>query len=230
MSAQERNICPADFQDRLTFIGGVNRYDEPMFKLVWSQYETYTAGGVWSVDEKYYMGYRQLLAGSGEPCWTLMGWHAPEEYGTPERWYVDNYDESTGLQILGEYPYFGRYEVMYNLRWNSMEDDKLTFHTMPLNNFLLDTVMPIILAAKDISYEKRKAAYEKMRAREEAEKLGEIERHLRDKAVPFGGNGISFSRQGIRSTIVDQKMIEMQRMWNQLAKAARELPIGSSTK
>jgi hypothetical protein len=229
MSAQERNICPADFQDRLTFIGGVNRYDEPNFKLVWAQYETYTAGGVWSVDEQYYRGYRQLLAGSGEPCWTLMQYHAPEEYGTPESYYVQNYDSDTGLQILGEYPHSGRWEVLYNLRWNSMENDRLTFHTMPLNNFLLDTVMPIILAAKDISYEKRKAAYEEMRARDEAEKLSEIERHLRDKAVPFT-QGVSFSRQGIRSTIVDQKMIEMQRMWNQLAKAARDLPVGPSTK
>jgi hypothetical protein len=229
MRVVERNICPQDFQDRLTYLGGMNRYDEPMFKLGWAQYETYVAGGVWSVDEQYYLGYRRLLSGSGEPCWTLFQWHSPEEYGSPESYYVQNYDEGTGLQILGEYPYSGRYEVLYNLRWHTMEDDRLTFHTMPLNNFLLDTVMPIILAAKDISYEKRKAAYEEMRAREEAEKLSEIERHLRDKAVPFT-QGVSFSRQGIRSTIVDQKMIEMQRMWNQLAKAARELPVGPSTK
>src|ERR1035438_2435222 len=87
----ERNLPPEDFQDRLTTVGGLNKYDEPNFKLAWAQTETYTAGGVWTVGEKQYSGYRQMLAASGEPCWALFQWHAAEEYGSPEAYYLENY-------------------------------------------------------------------------------------------------------------------------------------------
>src|ERR1700690_412130 len=107
--AQERNYPPEEFQENLTRLGGVNRYDDPMFKRFWAQTETRRSGSTWSVDEATFTGYRDLLAGSGEPCWLLMQWHAPEEYGSPEAYYVANYDEESGLQLLGEYPYSGRY-------------------------------------------------------------------------------------------------------------------------
>jgi hypothetical protein len=227
---REINLCPAYYQDRLTHIGGVNRYDEPNFKLVWAQYETYVAGGIWSVDEEYFKGYRRLLLGSGEPCWTLLQWHDAIEYGTPESYYVANYDESSGLQNLGEYPYNGRYEVLYNLRWHEMEDNRLTFKTMPLNNTLLDTILPIMLMARGISWMKTKAAAMELQRQEEEEKTRMIERHLQDNAPAFGGSAVSFTRQGVRSTEIDKRMIEMQRMWNQLAKAAAEMPKGMSTR
>ena len=212
----ERNQPPEDFNERLKFIGGINRYDEANFKLGWAQTITFRAGGVWSVDEKYYLGYRDLLAGSGEPCWALLQWHAPEEYGSPEGYYVTNYDETTGLQILGEYPYSGRYEVLYNLRWNEIEGGKITFHTMPLNNSVFDQVAKIVAIAKDISIERTKAAYLAARQAEEDAKLGDVERHLRDKETPFVQGAVSFTRQGIRSTVIDRKMVEMQRAWSQM--------------
>jgi hypothetical protein len=227
---RESNICPAYYQDRLTHVGGVNRYDEPNFKLVWAQYETYVAGGVWSVDEEYFKGYRRLLLASGEPCWALLQWHDAVEYGTPESYYVMNYDRDTGLQILGEYPYSGRYEVLYNLRWYEMENDRLTFHTMPLNNTLVDTVLPIILMARNISWEKTKAAHMALMQKEEDEKTRMIERHLRDNAAPFGGSAVSFARQGVRSTEIDRRVAEMSKVWNSLARSAAQLPKGMSTK
>lgn len=230
---KEMNLPPQEFQDQITYLGGINRYDQPNFILWWSQYGhgegSFRAGGVWSVDEQYYLGYRDLLRGSGEPCWTLGQWHGPEEYGTPEQYYVLNHDETTGLQTLGEYPYFGRYEVLYNLRWHTMEDDKLTFHTLPLNTTTFDAIVPIILSARDISIERRKAAWLAAREQEEKEKLGDIERHLIDKALPFTGQ-ISYTRQGIRSTIIDQKVLAMQRNWSQITANARAMRPGMTTK
>lgn len=218
----ERNLPPEDFQERLTFVGGVNKYDEPLFKIGWAQYETYTAGGVFSVDEAYFLGYRQLLSGSGEPCWALFQWHSPEEYGSPEYYYISNYDETTGLQQLGEYPYSGRYELMYHLRWHEVEDGKLTFHTMPLNNSVFDRVAQIVQIAKDISVEKIKAAYLAAKEAEKEENRLDIERHLRDHELPFAGSSVSFTRQGIRSTVIDKKMMDMQRRWSQLANSAKQ--------
>jgi len=152
-------IAPEEFQERLTEIGGVNRYDEPNFVLVWSQgggpNATYRAGADWAgEDQVSYRGYRDLLIGGGVPCWALLQWHDAIEYGTPELYYVQNYDEDSGLQTLGEYPYFGRYQMLYNLRWSEMRNGKMFFEMMPLNTFLLDTVVPIITQAKDISWEK----------------------------------------------------------------------------
>lgn len=222
LNGPERNLPPEEFQDRLTFVGGVNKYDEPNFKIGWAQYETFTAGGVWSVDERYYKGYRQLLAGSGEPCWTLFQWKAPEEFGSPEAFYIANYDESTGLQILGEYPYSGTYSVLYNLRWNEIVNGRIEFHTLPLNTRVFDVVAQIIALAKDISIERTRAAYLAAKEAERRANVVETERHLLDRSIPFSGGAVSYTRQGIRSTVIDAKMRRMQQRWNSLAKSAAQ--------
>lgn len=227
---REVNICPENYAERLRFIGGENRYGDPNFKLVWAQYETFIAGGIWSVDEQYYKGYRRLLLGSGEPCWTLLQWHDAIEYGTPESYYVQHYDNESGLQLLGEYPYSGRYEVLFNLRWHEFENGRLSLHTMPLSMTTIERVMPIVLMARGISWMKTKAAAEELRRREEDEKTRMIERHLQDNAPAFGGSSVSFIRQGVRSTEIDRRMIEMRNAWNRLARAAAELPKGMSTR
>ena len=71
------NLCPEEFQERLTDIGGVNPYDEPNFLLVWSQgggeHSTYRAGGAWNIEGlPSFKGYRDLLVGGGVPCWALF--------------------------------------------------------------------------------------------------------------------------------------------------------------
>lgn len=225
----EHNWVPEYFQDRLTYVGGVNRYDEPNFRLAWAQTETHIAGGVWTVDEARFSGYRHVLTGSGEPCWSLLQWHAPEEYGSPESYYVTNYDEASGFQVNGEYPYSGRYEILYNMRYYERVGDKLEFRTMSLNNYVFDRVVPVILLARGVSAERRKAAALAAREEEERAKLGDVERHLRDHAIPFSG-GVSFTRQGVRSTAVDQKALELQRSWNLLASSAREFRSGMQTR
>lgn len=224
----ERNLVPPEFQSYLTQLGGVNKYDEPNFKLAWAQTETAVRGGIWSVDEQTFKGYRRLLVGSGEPCWMLMQWHAPEEYGSPEGYYVQNYDEESGLQILGEYPYQGRYEVLYHLRWNEMIDGKLVLHSFPVATWMLDMIVPIVIAAKNVSMEKRRAAYLDAREKDEADKLAEVERHLQDKSVPFT-NSVSYTRQGIRSTIIDQRQLALHREWSSLQSAARKFRLGLQT-
>jgi hypothetical protein len=234
MERREVNIVPREYAEWLTHLGGRNRYDQPNFILWWNQYGGeeggYRAGGRWSVDEAHYVGYRTLLRGDGSPCWCLGMFHEAVEYGTPESYYVQNYDEETGLQVLGEYPYQGRYELLYALKYWERIDDKIVTHSMPLNYVTFERLIPIIQRAKEISWEKTKAAHQALLAKDEEEKERMIERHLHDKAVPFGGGNVSYSRQGIRSTIIDQKMIELQRYWNQLQQSAAKLPRGHSTR
>lgn len=225
----ERNMPPEQFQRRLTELGGLTKYDSPRFRIWWSQYGygdgSYRAGGTWSVGEAYRSGYRDLLRGSNEPCWTLGMWHDAIEYGSPESYYVQNLDEETGLQQMGGYPYAGRVEVLFNLRWHERVGNRLEFHTMPLSTWTFDLVVPIIVKALELSAEKRIAACEEARRLDEEEKEHAIERKLRDNATPFTG-AVSYGRQGIRSTAIDKKMIELQREWTNLSNAAKKFRKG----
>src|SRR5665213_1467311 len=114
----EQYEAPEWFQDKLTDIGGVNQYDEPIFRVVWGQGGQpeclYRGGGAWHVEgQPSFTGYRDLLIGGGTPSWCLLQWHPAIHFGTPESYYVGNLDDDTNLQILGEYPYFGKYVMLY---------------------------------------------------------------------------------------------------------------------
>ena len=94
---REQYKCPAEFQDRLTRIGGINRYGEPNFIIVWGQSWTVRRGGTWEQDDgTYFRGYRDVLE-DGRPCWILKKWNAPEIYGSPMLWFLQNREESTAV-------------------------------------------------------------------------------------------------------------------------------------
>jgi len=224
----EMNMPPEAFQDRLTEIGGRNRYDDPIFRVWWAQYAhgdgSFRAGGSWSVDEAHFEGYRDVLRSHNEPCWALGMWHDASEYGVPESYYVQNYDEATGFQLMGEFPYSGRLELLYNLRWHEKVGDKLEFHTMPLTSWVFDMVVPIIMKAKEVSAEKRIAAFKESRKKDEDEKTAAIERQMRANALPFTDT-VSYTRQGIRSSVIDAKVRVMNQCWNEMSNAARAFKV-----
>ena len=225
--------CPEWFEQKLREVGGTNRYGGNNFLVRWAQGGQdecyYRAGGIWSGEGQIpYTGYRNLLLGGGTPSWMLLQWHPSEHYGTPEMWYMQNYDEASGLQTLGEYPYRGKYELLYNLRWSEKRGNTLYFEAMPLNSFLLRTVVPIIIAAKGISYEKTKAALLDQRAREDAIDVNNIEDVMRTSALPFKGAPVSYTKQGCRTSLVDKKIEQMTRNWNQIQRTAKSLGKGLS--
>jgi hypothetical protein len=229
----EQYEVPAWFQERLTEIGGVNIYDEPNFRCVWGQggqpEGLYRAGGAWNVDGQLsFQGYRDLLIGGGTPSWCLLQWHPAIHFGTPESYYVGNLDEETNLQILGEYPYSGKYVMLYNMCYRSMVQGKMKIEAMPLNSFVLDTVVPIILEAKDISYEKTMAAMKGLKEVEDKADCDMIEDVMRDSKMAFKGP-VSYARQGCRTSIIDRKMEQMQRHINTMVANAQVLGKGMST-
>ena len=222
-ASYEQYQCPDEFQERLNEVGGLNRYDEPNFILVWGQGGTpqalYRAGGIWTPpDQPTYRGYRDLLIGGGTPSWCLLQWQDPLEYGTPELYYVQNLDSDTGLQTLGEYPYHGRYRLLYNLRWMERQPNgSIRFEAMPLNSFLINTIVPIILMAKEISRDKVMAAMKDLHEKEERDMLAKIEDAIRDKALPFHGAPVSYQKQGCRTALVDKKIEQMLKYMNTIS-------------
>jgi hypothetical protein len=161
LPAIERRTCPEAFQERLTRAVGVNPYGEPLWKIVWGQTATFTAGGYWPHDG--FLGYRQLmlsngaLRGEGEPCWMVLEWRPPEKYGSPALYYFENRDEYTELQTLGEYPYRGRYEVAFKLTSQELRNGRLEVLHYQLDGFILDWLVPLLQTASKMSAAERQA-------------------------------------------------------------------------
>ena len=225
--------CPHEFQDRLTEVGGRNKYDQPNFLAVWGQGGQpeclYRSGGHWHADtEESFKGYRDLLVGGGTPSWLLMQWEDATTYGTPESYYVSTHDDETGMQDLGEYPYAGRYRMLYNMCWRDMSSGKMKIEAMPLNSFILETVVPIIMEARDISWAKTQAALKGIKEKEDESDLNMVEDAMRDASVAFKGP-TSYARQGCRTHFLDKKVEEMSRNWNRMVTNAKALGRGLSS-
>jgi hypothetical protein len=233
MDSYELYECPEWFQEKLTEIGGVNKFDEPLFRCVWGQGGQkeclYRAGGHWHAPNvPSYVGYRDLLLGGGTPAWLLLQWHDAIEFGTPESFYCSTHDDETNLQDLGEYAYFGKYAVLYNMSYRAMVDGKFVIEAMPLNSFVLDSIVPIILEAKEISWEKTKEALKGIKEQEDKEDMSKIEDAMYDSKVAFKGP-VSYARQGCRTHFLDKKVAEMTRNWNKMVANARMLGKGLSS-
>lgn len=225
--------CPQEFQDRLTEIGGVNKYDQPNFRIVWGQGGQleclYRSGGHWHSDtEASFKGYRDLLIGGGTPSWCLLQWRDAIQFGTPESFYVSTHDDETEMKDLGEYPYAGKYQLLYNMCWRDMSSGQMKIEAMPLNSFILDTVIPIILEARDISYEKTMASMKALKEVEDKKDTDMVEDAMRDAQLAFKGP-VSYARQGCRTSIIDKKVEQMSRHWNKMVTNARTLGRGLSS-
>jgi hypothetical protein len=172
----------------LTRHGGMNRYGEPNFIIAWGQSYFYTAGGMWPKPHgDGYFGYRKLplsnssFSGRGMPCWMILEWHPPEDYGTPAAYYYDNRDELTGLQTLGEYPFKGRYEIAYRLNSQEFRDGRMVVANYHLDGWILDMLIPCILEGQKMSMKQRLRKLRQDEERREAAQDAQIDDVLRDR-------------------------------------------------
>jgi hypothetical protein len=157
----ERLQCPPEFQARLTEVGGVNRYGQPNFRLAWAQTETVRQGGEWEAEGDWFRGYRDILLGDGLPHWMLLQWcdagkcvempHIPPE--SDVAFYAANKCTKTGLQLLGQYPYHGSYQIALQLIAKWAEKGQLFLHAFPLSTEIIEMMVPIIKASMLLSVE-----------------------------------------------------------------------------
>jgi hypothetical protein len=220
---KERLIrCPKVYQDYLARLGGKNRYGDPNFRIIWGQHETQRAGGIWEV-EGYpsFKGYRDLTIGGGQPCWILQMWHPPEEYGTPEYYYIQNEDEN-GYQTLGEYPYKGRYEILQRLVYTAMENGKFVIEPLTLSFHLLDILVGVAKEAKRMSKEKQIAVMKAASEAEEADLVRRIEDAMLNARMAFQGPVEAYGTVN-RTSLLDRKMEHIQRHMNEAMRNARKM-------
>lgn len=214
-----RQQCPPEFQQRVTDAGGVNKYDEPNFKIAWMGSETIRAGGVWENPDipgvQHYAGYRDVLADVEGEGWAIRQWMPPESvddlgtpiFGTPGKYYADNFDPSCGLQILAGYPYSGRYFTVFPLVYKEGNRTEI----MPLSALLIDVIIPIVVMAKEITLEHKKMVIAERKAREDEARVSQIEAAIRDASPAFGEIR---SAAGLSClSVVQKKVEEIERHW-----------------
>lgn len=207
----ERRQCPPEFVDRLIALGGLNRFGEPNWRVVWGQSEIEIVGGTWDVPKPgthfivnpkgelqempntmEVAEMREVLKYEGQACWVLERWFPPENYGTEFQWYTENADpKGSGLSLLGKYPDEGYYETCQRLITSEGR-------AVELNDAVLDYYVPMILKTHETTDAERKAARNKLRE-EEAEKEHARKVQMYVDAAP-DSRPKSFSGQGSKKS------------------------------
>lgn len=199
-------MVPEFFQDLITTRFGRNQFGGPNFKIVWGQTETYEMATPY--------GYRPKLMGNNDPCWMLVRWTPPEMYGTPEVYYALTADAETGLAMLGEYPEFGRYEILTKFlrREYNPDTQQLEIHTIPLDWNLIESLIPVMLASQEMTYWEQRAAIEQEEAEENARQVDMIASRLYDDLPMFYGP-MSYAGQRNRTALIDRKSEQIEKVW-----------------
>ena len=207
----ERLECPAEFQQWLTDIFGVNRFGEPLFKVAWGQTET--------IEYAMERGYAQKLIGHNKPCWMIMRWRPPEIFGTPEIYYRLNMDEETGLAIMGEYPDFGVYEPIVMLKSERFDPvaQEMIVETLPLDWDLIEKLVPMLEAAERLTPAEIAAAEEAIKAQENAEIVAEIADRM-DSALPSFYGPTSHAASLNKTALIDRRKQQIEHEWKRQGK------------
>jgi len=121
---RETHEAPAVVQERVTRAGGVNRYGEPNFRVVWGGSRLAWIGGRWTDRDAHGNVTRETVELRRVPKylpldrWHLERWLPPEAYGSPDEWYETTVETENGIRIpaLGPYPSRGEYEHCFTLQ------------------------------------------------------------------------------------------------------------------
>lgn len=120
---------------------GTNLYDEPLFRIVWSDSRTDLIGGKWPDGASE---YRECPRYPGLHNWVLEVWKSPVEYaGTPAEYHATQWDAESGLLTCGPYPTRGEYVMVY------------TFPFEPTIT-MVETIITAIKLSRDLTPGQRK--------------------------------------------------------------------------
>jgi hypothetical protein len=147
-------------------------------------------------------------------------WKPASFYGSPESYYLNTWDQASRLYATGEYPWRGRYEPVQPFMQHEYKNGKLIIQHMELNHFLIDKLLPILLAFQKLTKEQQEAARRYEEEQERKREVAEIADRMAD-AMPAYLGPVSFSRQGIRTSLLDRKMQAIQKHWDRLFKGGK---------
>ncbi|MGB6483244.1 MAG: hypothetical protein WBE86_07130 [Candidatus Acidiferrales bacterium] len=121
---RETHDAPASLQLRLARAGGLNRYGESNFRVVWGWSRLTWIGGKWTDTDAHGNAMREIIELREVPKyfpfdrWHIERWLPPETYGSPQEWYAQTVEREDGISIpaLGPYPQRGEYEHCFTLQ------------------------------------------------------------------------------------------------------------------
>jgi hypothetical protein len=131
---RETHETPTAVQERATRAGGVNRYGEPNFRVVWGGARLAWIGGRWTDRDAHGNTIREKIELRRVPKylpenrWHIERWMPAESYGSPEQWLEQTTEIEDGVRVaaLGPYPSRGDYEHCFTLESASGEFIPLT--------------------------------------------------------------------------------------------------------
>ena len=120
---RETHEAPASVQARIRQSGGINRYGEPNFRVVWGGSRLTWIGGRWTDRDAHGNVVREAIELRQVPKylpldrWHIERWSPPESYGSPETWREQTTETEDGVRVpaLGPYPARGEYEHCFTL-------------------------------------------------------------------------------------------------------------------
>jgi len=121
---RETHEAPASIQRRVAQAGGLNRYGEANFRVVWGSSRLTWIGGRWVDRDANDNIIREAIELRRVPKyiphnrWHIERWMPQEAYGSPEAWYAQTTEVEDGIRIpaLGPYPSRGEYEHCFTLQ------------------------------------------------------------------------------------------------------------------
>lgn len=121
---RETHDAPSAIQERIARAGGVNRFGEPNFRVVWGGARLAWIGGRWTDRDAHgnvlreSIELRRVPKYLPEDRWHIERWMPPESYGSPEEWFARTTEIEDGIRIpaLGPYPSRGEYEHCFTLQ------------------------------------------------------------------------------------------------------------------
>lgn len=153
---REHRVPPREYVQHINKIGGMNRFGDPNFKIVWGQSEMMK---VWGTDANGKKGQHIISKCGDVPAWFILVWKPPECYGTPELWYALTWDWETDAPTIGEFPWRGEYELApFNLFSRRVEANYMHIDALELSHWLLDLLIPNLMKEIDVTYTQRKTA------------------------------------------------------------------------
>jgi hypothetical protein len=121
---RETHDTPESVQTALTLAGGLNRFGEPNYRVVWGWNRLEWVGGKWTDRDNSGNPFREVIELRQVPKyfpqnrWHIERWMPPEIYGSRRAWNKQTLEREDGIFIpaLGPYPSRGEYEHCFTLQ------------------------------------------------------------------------------------------------------------------
>ena len=213
--SQGENRVPEEVKLRLLLAGGVNRFGQPNFRIVWGAQRIIKMHGEWQevepakptgvYNDKGYMVMtaprvkssvietREVPKYLPVECFFLEKWCPPEMYGTPETWHkagVEVVGAST-VDTAGPFPSMGEYELVMPITIDGTPRGQ----RLPLYPQLVEMLVQLIQKSVDFSFAQRRAAIMQRLEREDTQFTDKAESILRDGIPAFSGQ--TFVTKGV---------------------------------